>query len=225
MKAPVLMAWSGGKDCTLALETLRTQRELEVVGLLTSVSAAYDRVSMHGVRRSILQAQASRLGLPLFEAKLSAQASNEDYDAAWANALANARDALGPVHHIAYGDLFLEDVRAYRESQAVRLGYTPVFPLWGHNTPELARHFLAAGYEAWVTCVDTEQLPAEFSGRRFDQAFLQELPATVDPCGERGEFHTCVVAGPCFLQRIEVVRGECVRRDGRFEYCDLLPAV
>jgi len=225
MTSPILLAWSSGKDSALALEALQAQPEFEVVGLLTAVSADYDRVSMHGVRRAILEAQASQLGLPLFQAPLSAHSSNEDYDAAWAAALQMARRALGSVQHIAYGDLFLEDVRQYREAQAVRLGYVPVFPLWRCDTADLARHFLATGHEAWVTCVDTSQLPAQFAGRRFDEQFLQDLPSAVDPCGERGEFHTCVVAGPCFRQRVEVVRGECVRRDGRFEYCDLLLAV
>ena len=224
MTLPVLLAWSGGKDSTLALAALRARPDIQVVGLLTSLTEQYDRVSMHGVRRSVLEAQAMQLELPLFEARLPADSSNVDYDAAWASALEKARRALGPVQHIAYGDLFLEDVRRYREAQAVQLGYAPLFPLWGRDTAGLAREFLAAGHEAYLTCVDTTQLAAHFAGRRFDQALLEELPATVDPCGERGEFHTCVVSGPCFRERIAVIDGERVRRDGRFEYCDLLLA-
>ncbi len=220
---PVLLAWSGGKDSILALATLRQDPGSSVVGLLTTVAPAYDRISIHGVRRSILQAQAGALGLPVFEAPVAPDSSNADYDAAWALALRHARAAFGPVNHIAYGDLFLEDVRRFREEQSQRLGYTPRFPLWGQDTGSLARHFIRAGYEAYLTCVDTTQLAPEFAGRRFNQALLADLPATVDPCGERGEFHTCVVAGPLFRHAIPVDCGERVRRDGRFEYCDLVP--
>jgi diphthamide synthase (EF-2-diphthine--ammonia ligase) len=161
--------------------------------------------------------------LPLFEAQLSPASSNQEYDAAWAAAVNQARDAIGPVRTIAYGDLFLEDVRQFREEQATRLGYTPMFPLWGRDTALLAREFVAAGYEAYLTCVDTTQLAPEFAGRRFDAALLEALPPSVDPCGERGEFHTCVVAGPIFAFPIPVTRGERLRRENRFEYCDLLP--
>jgi len=218
----VLLAWSGGKDSTLALAALREQPDVIVAGLLTSVTADYERISIHGVRRAILEAQADRLGLPLFEARLDAGSSNEDYDLAWWRGIESAREALGPLTHIAYGDLFLEDVRRYREDQAERLACTPVFPLWGLDTQALAETFVDAGYEAWITCVDTTQLDARFAGRRFDRLLLDELPPDVDPCGERGEFHTCVVAGPMFGPGIAVERGEVVRRDERFEYCDLL---
>ena len=223
MPTPILLAWSGGKDSNLALATLRRDPESCVVGLLTTVAPAYDRISIHGVRRSILQAQAGALGLPVFEAPLAPDSGNADYDAAWTLALRHARAALGPVAHIAYGDLFLEDVRRFREEQSQRLGYTPLFPLWGRDTGSLARDFIRAGYEAYLTCVDTTQLAPEFAGRQFDDALLADLPATVDPCGERGEFHTCVVAGPLFRRAIPVRCGERVRRDGRFEYCDLVP--
>lgn len=223
MTVPVLLAWSGGKDSSLALASLRSDPAVEVLGLLTSVSPAYDRISIHGVRRSILQAQAASLGLPLFEANLSPGASNESYDAAWSAAISEARGSVGPVRHIAYGDLFLEDVRRFREEQGARLGFIPAYPLWGTDTARLAREFVEAGYEAYLTCVDTSQLAPEFTGRRFDATLLEGLPATVDPCGERGEFHTCVVAGPIFAVPIPVTRGERVRREDRFEYCDLLP--
>ncbi len=216
----MLLAWSGGKDSTMALAAMRADPGFEVVGLLTTVTADYDRVSMHGIRRSILEAQAVRLGLPVFQAVVAAASSNSAYDAAWGDALERARRELGPVEHVAYGDLFLEDVREYRELQAKALGYTPLLPLWGRDTTELARDFVAAGHEAWLTCVDTTQLSAEFAGRRFDRALLEDLPASVDPCGERGEFHTCLTGGPCLESRIAVVRGERVLRDGRFEYCD-----
>jgi uncharacterized protein (TIGR00290 family) len=220
---PIVLAWSGGKDSTMALAALLADPMFRVVGLLTTVTPAYDRVSIHGVRRSILHAQGRALGLPVFEAALQPQSSNEAYERAWAAALEMARAALGPVRHIAYGDLFLEDVRAFREAQAVECGMTPVFPIWGEPTHELARRFIDAGYEAYLTCVDTTQLDAAFAGRRYDRRLLADLPPEVDPCGERGEFHTCVVHGPLFAEPMAVRVGERVRRDGRFEYCDLIP--
>ncbi|HWA58277.1 MAG TPA: hypothetical protein VG692_13540 [Gemmatimonadales bacterium] len=223
MTTPVLLAWSGGKDSSLTLAALRIDPAVRVMGLLTTVAPAYDRVSIHGVRRSILHAQAAALGLPVFEASLAPASSNADYDRAWAEALGAARRALGPVTDLAYGDLFLEDVRAFREDQARRLAYTPRFPLWGMDTVALARRFVDEGFEAYLTCVDTTQLDGAFAGRRFDHALLRDLPASVDPCGERGEFHTCVVDGPIFASRIAVRVGERVRRDQRFEYCDLVP--
>jgi uncharacterized protein (TIGR00290 family) len=220
---PVLLAWSGGKDSTLTLAALRGNPQLRVVGLLTTVAPAYDRISIHGVRRSILHAQAESLELPVFEARLTPGSSNEEYETAWAEALERARSAVGPVEHLAYGDLFLEDVRGFRIAQSARLKYTPLFPIWGTDTARLAREFIAQGYEAYLTCVDTTQLSAEFAGRRFDASLLADLPSSVDPCGERGEFHTCVLAGPIFRNPIMALPGERVRRDERFEYCDLVP--
>lgn len=224
MSTPVLMAWSGGKDSTLALAALRRDPAWRVVGLVTAVTAGYDRVSIHGVRRTILQAQAASIGLPLVEATLEPASSNEAYEAAWAGAIDAARERLGAFGHVAYGDLFLEDVRAYRDAQLARLGVTPVYPLWGLPTAALAREFIAAGHRAILTCVDTTQLDARFAGRDFDELLLAELPASVDPCGERGEFHTCLVGGPLLREPIHVTLGERVLRDGRFQYCDLVPA-
>ncbi len=220
---PVLLAWSGGKDSTLALAELRRTPTHRVIGLLTTVTEAYDRISMHGVRRSILRAQAASIGLPVFEAVLPADASNAVYDAAWAQAIRRARERLGPVELLAYGDLFLEDVRKFREEQSVRLDYLPLFPLWGRDTRALAREFVDAGYEAYLTCVDIQQLDPSFAGRRYDASLLGDLPSTVDPCGERGEFHTCVVGGPVFAESIGVRVGQRTTRGGRFEYCDLVP--
>lgn len=217
----VALAWSGGKDSSLALAALRADPTIEVVSLLTTITGDYDRISMHGVRRTILQGQVSALGLPLTEATIPAAASNEVYEDAFAIALEMLREQHPDVSHIAFGDLFLAEVRAYRESLLKRLGWTPVFPLWGKDTSLLARQFVDQGYRAILTCVDTTQLPPEFAGREFDAKLLGELPATVDPCGERGEFHTCVYEGPIFRKPISVRRGERVRRDGRFEYCDL----
>jgi uncharacterized protein (TIGR00290 family) len=178
---------------------------------------------MHGIRRSVLRRQSEALGLPCFESELPTPAANDDYDSAWAGAIGRARAALGAVDHVAYGDLFLEDVRAYREAQAARRGFEPVFPIWGRDTGPLAREFVAAGYEAYLCCVDTDQLDGRFAGRRYDDALLDQLPASVDPCGERGEFHTCVVSGPMFAERIAVHAGERVLRERRFQYCDLIP--
>jgi len=224
MREPVLLAWSGGKDSTMALAALRASSEYRVVGLLTTVAPAYDRVSIHGFRRSILHAQAAALELPVFEAALAPNSSNADYDRAWAEALMAARQVVASEAVVAYGDLFLEDVRGFREEQGRRLGFRPLFPIWGRDTAELAREVIASGYEAYLTCVDTSQLDAGFAGRRFDAQLLADLPASVDPCGERGEFHTCVVGGPLFRSAIPVTLGERVRREARFEYCDLLPA-
>jgi len=216
-----VLAWSGGKDSSLALAALRADPTIEVVALLTTVTGDYDRISMHGVRRSILHAQVSALGLPLVEATIPAAATNDLYEDAFAAAMEILRRQRPDVSQLAFGDLFLTDVRAYRERLLERLGWTPVFPLWGIDTALLARQFVDQGYRAVLCCVDTTQLAPEFAGREFDAALLEDLPKTVDPCGERGEFHTCVYDGPILPQPLSLQRGERVRRDGRFEYCDL----
>jgi uncharacterized protein (TIGR00290 family) len=217
----VALAWSGGKDSSLALAALRADPTVEVVALITTVTRDFDRISMHGVRRSVLDAQVSALGLPLIEATIPAAASDTIYEEALANALAVVRQRHPNARHLAFGDLFLTDVRAYRERLLPPLGWEPLFPLWGRDTATLARDFVAAGYRAVLTCVDTTQLGAEFSGREFDTELLGALPSTVDPCGERGEFHTCVYAGPIFRHPLAVQTGARVRRDDRFEYCDI----
>jgi len=218
---PVVLAWSGGKDSSLALAALRADPSVEVVAVLTTITREYDRISIHGVRRAVLEAQVAALGLPLVEVTIPPAATNAAYEEAFADALATLRHQRPDVQHMAFGDLFLADVRAYRERVLPPLGWTPVFPLWGMDTPALAQKFVRAGYRAILTCVDTTQLAAEFAGREFDASLLTALPATVDPCGERGEFHTCVYAGPIFRYPIAVQTGERVRRDGRFEYCDV----
>ena len=222
MTTPILLAWSGGKDSTLALDRLRTEAAWRVVGLLTTVTSGYDRIAIHGVRRSILARQAEALGLPPIEAEIPAQASNDVYEASFAAALARAREATPDLAHIAFGDLFLEDVRAYREALLGRLGWRGVYPLWGEPTAALARHFIARGHRAILSCVDTQQLDAAFCGRAFDAALLADLPASCDPCGERGEFHTCVHAGPLFAAPIPLRCGERVLREQRFQYVDLI---
>jgi uncharacterized protein (TIGR00290 family) len=220
---PIALAWSGGKDSTMALAALRADPAWRVVALVTSVTREYDRVAIHGVRRTLLEAQARALGLPLVIAWLRAGIDNAGYESAWGTALDEVARTHGPVQDIAFGDLFLTDVRAYRERQCAAHGWTPHFPLWGVPTGALAAQVLAAGVEAYLTCVDTTQLDARCAGRRYDAALLAELPPHVDPCGERGEFHSCVVDGPGFAAPIAVTVGERVRRDDRFEYADLLP--
>ena len=221
MTTPVALAWSGGKDSSLTLEALRADPAVRVVALITTVTGDYDRISMHGVRRAVLEAQVAELGLPLVEATIPAAASNAIYEDALAGALTVLRQAHPDLQRVAFGDLYLAEVRVYREALLSRLGWTPVFPLWGRDTARLARHFVEAGYKAILTCVDTTQLDGDFAGREFDASLLRDLPATADPCGENGEFHTCAYAGPIFPRPLALERGERVRRDGRFEYCDL----
>ena len=217
-----MLAWSGGKDSSLALSALRADPTVEVVALITTITREFDRISVHGVRRAVLDAQIQAIGLPLIESVIPAAASNVLYEEAFAASLAEIRRRWPDVQHLAFGDLFLSDVRAYREQLLSRLGWTPLFPLWGQDTTKLAQTFVSSGYRAILTCVDTTQMNSDFAGRDFDFALLSELPAAVDPCGERGEFHTCVYAGPIFQQPLPIRTGERVRRDGRFEYCDLL---
>lgn len=219
----VLLSWSGGKDSSLALSALRADPRFDVVGLLTTVTADYDRISIHGVRRALLEEQARLAQLPLREASIAAGSSNAEYEATFLGSLAQVRDELPDVSHIAFGDLFLADVREYREVLIGKTDFEPLFPLWMLDTTELARRFIAEGYEAQLVCVDTEQLDARFAGRKFDQALLGELPEHVDPCGEHGEFHTFVSSGPCFSGKVEHSTGETILRDNRFAYTDLLP--
>jgi uncharacterized protein (TIGR00290 family) len=219
---PIILSWSGGKDSSLALAALQADPAYQIVALLTTVTAGYDRVSIHGVRRALLTAQAMSIGLPVHEVVLEPQSSNAAYDAAVERALAEVRVRYPAVRRVAYGDLFLEDVRRYREERLEPLGFEGLFPLWGQPTDRLAREFIDRGFEARLVCVDTTQLDAAFAGRAFDASLLHDLPATVDPCGERGEFHTFVSAGPGLTTPVAYDVGEIVLRDGRFAYCDLV---
>jgi len=221
---PLLLGWGGGKDSALALERLRGDARWHVVGLLTTIDAAADRVAIHGLRRSILHAQARALGLPVYEAALPSRPDNARYEAALGEALARARDDLPGLDAIAFGDLFLADVRAYREALLARLGWRGEFPLWGEDSARLARAFVARGHRAILCCVDTTQLDAAFCGRDYDARLLDDLPASCDPCGENGEFHTCVHAGPLFAAplALALARGAHALRDGRFAYVDLV---
>ena len=221
MRKPVVLSWSGGKDSALALDALSRDPAFEVVGLLTSVTREYNRISVHGVRRSMLEAQVERLGLPLFEIALNPGCTNDEYEAAFGAALQQIKREQPDIANIAFGDLFLADVRAYRERLLVGTGFDPLFPIWGLDTASLARRFIADGFVARLVCVDTTQLDAAFAGRVFDERLLADLPATVDPCGERGEFHTFVSEGPPFSAPIPYRVGETVLRDDRFMFCDI----
>jgi uncharacterized protein (TIGR00290 family) len=221
MREKVLLAWSGGKDAAFALHELRRSEAYQVVGLLTTVDEAYDRVTMHGVRRALLQRQAEALTLPLHTVFLPAAVSDEKYGEIMRDALQRYLDA--DVLCVAFGDLFLEDVRKYREERLATVGMHALFPLWGRDTTQLAHSFLGAGFKAIVTCVDSQFLGAAFVGRAFDEEFLSELPSPVDPCGENGEFHTFVYDGPVFSHAIPFRKEAVVSDDHRFSYCDLLP--
>jgi uncharacterized protein (TIGR00290 family) len=217
----VLLSWSSGKDSAWTLHILRQRPEIEIVGLLTTVNAEFDRVAMHGVRRSILEAQAASARLPLWDVPLPWPCSNEIYEQRMTDVCERA--VRERVDAIAFGDLFLRDVRAYREKQLAPTGLEPIFPLWEIPTDELARDMIAGGLRARLTCVDPRQLPASFAGRDFDAALLRDLPAGVDPCGERGEFHTCVYDGPMFAAPLQLEAGEIVERDG-FAFADFVEA-
>jgi uncharacterized protein (TIGR00290 family) len=213
----ILLSWSSGKDCAWALHLLRQQPDIEIVGLLTTVNAEFDRVAMHGTRRAILEAQAAASGLPLWDIPLPWPCSNEVYEQRMAEACQRAID--DSIQAIAFGDLFLRDVRTYREQQLASTGIEPLFPLWDIPTHELARAMIAGGLRAKLVCVDPRQLDPSFAGREFDIDLLRDLPSNVDPCGERGEFHSCVYDGPMFSHPIELEAGEIVNRDG-FVYAD-----
>jgi uncharacterized protein (TIGR00290 family) len=220
MRPKALIAWSSGKDSAWALHEMRRAGECEIVGALTTVTETFDRVSMHGVRKDLLTAQLDAARLPATIVPIPYPCPNEVYEARMAAALTQAKDA--GVTQVIFGDLFLEDVRQYREQKLSGTGITPLFPLWGRPTAALAREMIEAGVETYLVCVDLKQLPKSFAGRRFDNALLDELPPTADPCGENGEFHSCVVAGPMFSRNIPVTAGEIVERDG-FAYADLMP--
>jgi uncharacterized protein (TIGR00290 family) len=219
-KPKALLAWSSGKDSAWSLQELRAEGQVEVVGLLTTINEAFDRVAMHAVRTELLRAQADAADLPLRPVPIPWPCSNAEYEAAMDAAMARAR--ADGITHVAFGDLFLEDIRRYREERLAPTGMTPLFPIWGTPTGPLARRMLEAGLRARLTCVDPKSLDARFAGREFDAALLAELPASVDPCGERGEFHTFAYDGPMFRRPIPIRSGEVVTRDG-FVFADLLP--
>ncbi|MDX2308134.1 MAG: ATP-binding protein [Hyphomicrobium sp.] len=214
----ILLSWSSGKDSAWSLHLLRADPKIEVVGLVTTTNAAFDRVAMHGVRREILEAQARAAGLPLHVIPLPWPCSNEDYERLMGRFVADA--VAAGIEAMAFGDLFLEDIRRYRETKLAGTGLEPKFPLWRKPTRALAEEMIAGGLDTIIVTVDPSKIDPSFAGRRFDRAFLSDLPAGVDPCGENGEFHTCVVAGPMFAHALPVTIGETVHRDG-FVFTDV----
>jgi uncharacterized protein (TIGR00290 family) len=216
----VLLSWSSGKDSAWSLHVLRQTPGVELVGLLTTLNTEADRVAMHAVRRELLRAQANAAGLPLHEVGLPWPCSNEDYERLMGEACQAA--VADGINHVAFGDLFLEDIRQYRIDKLQPTGLQPLFPLWGRDTTSLAREMVQGGLRAYLTCVDPKQLAPEFVGREFNTSLLDDLPDSVDPCGERGEFHTFVFAGPMFSRPVEVQLGDVIERDG-FQFADVLP--
>lgn len=216
-----VMAWSGGKDSAVALWRLQGDQRFDVVGLLTTITSGYDRISMQGVRRVLLEAQAETLGLKVYPVWIPPSCSNQVYEAEMSRVVETMQRE--GVQAVAFGDVFLQDVRAYREKMLAPTGLQPLFPMWGEDTSALARSFIANGFRATLTCVDPRVLSADFVGRAYDEALLADLPPKVDPCGENGEFHTFVHQAPNFWQSIPITVGERVERDG-FVFADLLPA-
>lgn len=221
MKEKIIFTWSGGKDSAMALHELKKDAGYEVAALLTTLTEAYDRVSMHGVRRELLEAQTVSLGIPLEKVFISSHSSNEDYESRMRATL--GRYKAEGITSVAFGDIFLEELRKYREDNLAKIGMKGIFPLWKRQTSDLARDFIHAGFRAVITCVDSGVLDKRFAGREFDETFLSELPSGVDPCGENGEFHSFVYDGPVFENAIRHTRGEMVLRDQRFWYLDLIP--
>jgi uncharacterized protein (TIGR00290 family) len=218
---PVLFCWSGGKDSAMALAAIRERQDCRIAALLTTVTEGYDRISMHGVRRELLEWQAETIGLPLRKVFIPPECVNATYEARMREAL-EEQYAMG-VRRVVFGDIFLEDLRVYREQNLARIGMTGVFPLWKQDTRELARGFVQAGFRAMAVCVDSRVLDRTFAGRELDDSFFADLPPGVDPCGENGEFHTFVFDGPLFRAPLSLRRGEVMER-GPFIFCDLIPA-
>jgi len=214
----VLMSWSGGKDSCLALYEIQRMQQYRVAALMTTVTSDYDRISMHGVRRALLEQQATALGMPLHQVVVTKDANNQEYEEKFIEACA----AYPGIDSIVFGDLFLEDIKAYRDQFLARHNLRGIYPVWLRDTTEFIKEFIALGFEAVVTCVDGEVLDRSFAGMVIDHNFVSTLPAQVDPCGENGEFHTFVFDGPNFKEPVRFTRGETVQRD-RFWFCDLLP--
>jgi len=218
----ILLSWSSGKDSAMTLYEIKKAGNYEVVALLTTVTREYDRVSMHGVRRELLEQQAGSVDLPLEKVLIPKNSSNQEYEAQMQKTLERYLK-LG-VSKVAFGDLFLEDIRKYREEKLAKLGMSGIFPLWKRDTRELAHTVIRLGFKAALSCVDSKSLDGKFAGREFDEQLLADFPPNVDPCGEYGEFHSFAYNGPIFRESIRFRKGEVVLRDNRFYYCDLIPA-
>jgi len=221
MAEKVLFAWSGGKDSALALYELQQMQQYDISALLTTVTKGYDRISMHGVSRILLEQQADSLGVPLEKIFISRNSSHEEYETSMREVLTKYGEA--GVSSVVFGDIFLETVKEYREDNLKKVGMKGIFPLWGKDTAKLAQEFIDLGFKAIVTCVDSRMLDKKFVGSTYDKRFLRELHPDTDPCGENGEFHSFVYDGPLFRERISCARGDIVLRDDRFYYCDLVP--
>ncbi|PIQ86197.1 MAG: ATP-binding protein [Candidatus Omnitrophica bacterium CG11_big_fil_rev_8_21_14_0_20_45_26] len=219
-KEKILMCWSGGKDSALALYELQQSKQYEVAALLTTVTAAYERVSMHGVRRELLRRQAHSLGIPLCEVEISVKATNEEYETKMKETLLHYYQH--GIRRVAFGDIFLEDLKRYREANLAKVGMTGIFPIWKRATTELIQTFIDLGFSAYAVCIDPKVLDPSFAGRALDRTFVKDLPKGVDPCGENGEFHSFVWQGPQFSYPVACTVGEKVLREG-FWFCDLLP--
>jgi uncharacterized protein (TIGR00290 family) len=221
MSEKILFSWSGGKDSALALYSLKQNKELKIVALLTTITEGYDRISMHGVRRELLEKQAESIGVPLEKVSISKNCTNEEWEEKIKSVMLRYKDE--GITCVAFGDIFLEDLKKYREENLAKIGMKGIFPLWKQNSYILAKKFIGLEFKAIVTCVDSKQLDEKFCGREFDEAFLSELPKNVDPCGENGEFHSFVYAGPIFKNEIPFKKGEIVLRDEQLYFCDLIP--
>jgi uncharacterized protein (TIGR00290 family) len=221
-KEPVVLSWSGGKDSSMALYHLLASQKYEVVSLLTTVTEAFDRISMHGVRCELLDQQAESLSIPLRKILIPKECPNEIYETKMREEIARFK-AKG-ITKVAFGDLFLADLKQYRDERLAKAGMTGVYPIWMRDTEELVRTFIGLGFKAILACVDTNAIDASFAGREIDDSLLRDLPESADPCGEYGEFHSFAYDGPIFKRPISCRTGEKVLRDGRFNYCDILPA-
>jgi uncharacterized protein (TIGR00290 family) len=220
MREKIIFSWSGGKDCALAYYYIQTEEAYEIVSLLTTVTEGYERVSMHGVRRELLERQAESLGAPLHKVYIPGDCTDREYESRMEEALSLYRSEDPPA--FVFGDIFLEDLRRYREKNLAKRGMKALFPLWKRDTQELVQRFIELGFKAIVTCVDSRVLDSSFVGKQIDQNLVERLPSGVDPSGENGEFHSFVYDGPIFQQRIRISVGEVVLRDS-FYFCDLLP--
>jgi uncharacterized protein (TIGR00290 family) len=220
MKEKVLLSWSGGKDSAFALYKIKNSVDYEIVALLTTITKDYDRISMHGIRSALLMRQVESIGLPLEKIFISKTSSEEEYESIIVDILTKYKKA--GVTSVVFGDIFLEDVKRYREANLLKIGMRGIFPLWKSDTFECATALIRLGFKAIVTCVDSKFLDRSFAGRSFDEKFLAELPSSIDPCGENGEFHSFVWDGPIFQRRVSHRIGRVYLRDNRFYYCDVM---
>ncbi len=217
-KKKILISWSGGKDSALAMYDIQQAREFQPIALITTINKDYNRISIHGIHRDILKQQAESLEIPLCEVNIPKNATNEIYESSMENTLQDFKDQ--GINEIMYGDIFLEDVREYRENLMTKMGMTGVYPLWGQDTKELANRFIGLGFKAIIAMVDSQLLDGKFAGRNYDHDFLNDIPEGIDPCGENGEFHTFFYDGPIFKKPIEFQQGKVVLRENRFYFCD-----